>query len=183
LEISPRHIVIHRDGRSFSTEIRGLHAAVRSLKDGGVIKREVLVGLIEVHKHSAYPLRMAEGINLNSVDNPRVGSWFRLSDKEGIICNTGAPFLHQGTAKPLHIIIADGSLEIEKVLEDVFALSNLTWSAPDKCQRLPITTKLGDDFLRPIASPADVERALYGEEEEEAEVEPEEELDKVEQSV
>ena len=180
LGISPRHIVIHRDGRSYSTEIKGLHAAIRSLEDQDVIERDTLVGLVEIHKHSAYPLRMAEGTGLDSLDNPMVGSWFRLSDKEGIICNTGAPFLQQGTAKPLHISIVDGNLEVEKVLEDAFALSNLTWAAPDKCQRLPITTKLGDDFLRPIASPADVESALYGEEEE---VEPEEELDEVEQPV
>ena len=184
LGITPRHIVVHRDGRSFSTEIKGLHEAIRSLKDEGVIGLDTLVGVVEIHKQSAYPLRMAEGIRLDSLDNPRVGSWFRLSDKDGIVCNTGAPFLTQGTAKPLHVRIADGDLEIERVLEDVFALSNLTWSAPDKCQRLPITTKLGDTFLRPIASPADVEKALYGEEEEEAEeVESDEKLENVEQPV
>jgi len=181
LGISPRHVVIHRDGRSFSTEIKGLHDAIRSLKDGGVIGADTLAGVVEIHKQSAYPLRMAEGIGLDSLGNPRIGSWFRLSDKESIVCNTGAPFLQQGTAKPLHISIVDGTLEIERVLEDVFALSNLTWSAPDKCQRLPITVKLGDDFLRPIASPADVETALYGEEKEEVEVESEEELEGVKQ--
>jgi len=185
LGITPRHIVVHRDGQSFSTEIKGLHEAISSLKGEGVIGPDTLVGMIEIHKQSAYPLRMAEGIRLDSLDNPRVGSWFRLSDKDGIVCNTGAPFLTQGTAKPLHVRIADGHLEIEKVLEDVFALSNLTWAAPDKCQRLPITTKLGDTFLRPIASPADVEKALYGEEEEEEaeEVESDEKLENVEQPV
>ena len=182
LGITPRHIVVHRDGQSFSTEIKGLHEAISSLKGEGVIGPDTLVGMVEIHKQSAYPLRMAEGIRLDSLDNPRVGSWFRLSDKDGIVCNTGAPFLTQGTAKPLHVRIADGHLEIEKVLEDVFALSNLTWAAPDKCQRLPITTKLGDTFLRPIASPADVEKALYGEEEEEEaeEVESDEKLENVE---
>jgi hypothetical protein len=187
LGITPKHIIVHRDGRSFSTEIRGLHEAIRSLKGEGVVVPDALVGVVEIHKQSAYPLRMAEGIGLDSLGNPQVGSWFRLSDEEGIVCNTGTPFLTQGTAKPLHVRIADGNLEIEKVLEDVFALSNLTWSAPDKCQRLPITTKLGDTFLRPIASPADVEKALYGEEEagdEEAEeVEAGEKLEEVEQSI
>ena len=187
LGITPRHVVVHRDGRSFPAEIKGFYEAIRSLKGEGVIGPDTLVGVVEIHKQSAYPLRMAEGIGLDSLDNPRVGSWFRLDDNEGIVCNTGAPFLTQGTAKPLHVRIADGDLEIEKVLEDVFALSNLTWSAPDKCQRLPITTKLGDTFLRPIASPSDVERALYGEEEEEDEeaekVESDEELEGVKQPV
>jgi len=151
-----------------------------------MIGPDTLVGVVEIHKQSAYPLRMAEGTGLDSLDNPRVGGWFRINEKEGIVCNTGVPFLTQGTTKPLHVRIADGNLEIEKVLQDVFALSNLTWSAPDKCQRLPITTKLGDTFLRPIASPADMEKALYGEEEgaETAEeVESGEELEDVEQPV
>jgi len=184
--ITPRHIIVHRDGRSFSTEIKGLHEAIHSLKDEGMIGPDTLVGVVEIHKQSAYPLRMAEGTGLDSLDNPRVGGWFRINEKEGIVCNTGVPFLTQGTTKPLHVRIADGNLEIEKVLQDVFALSNLTWSAPDKCQRLPITTKLGDTFLRPIASPADMEKALYGEEEEAKtaeEVESGEELEDVEQPV
>jgi len=187
LRITPKSIVIHRDGRSYQTEIKGLSEAIRSLKADGVIGPDTVVGIVEIHKHSAYPLRMAEGTNLDSLQNPIVGSWFRLNDKEGIVCNTGAPFLTQGTAKPLHVKIAEGQLEIEKILGDVFALSNLTWSAPDKCQRLPITIKVGDTFLSPIASPADVERALYGEEEEGEQSEEiesdEDELEDVEQPV
>jgi hypothetical protein len=58
-------------------------------------------------------------------------------------------------------VIAEGALKVEWVLEDIFALSQPVFTAPDKCGRLPLTIKLAHDFLEPIASHADDEAALY----------------------
>ena len=58
-------------------------------------------------------------------------------------------------------MIAEGPLDIQWVLEDIFALSQLVFTAPDKCIRLPLTIKLADDFLEPIAAEVDEEAARY----------------------
>jgi hypothetical protein len=59
-------------------------------------------------------------------------------------------------------VIVEGNLDIEWVLEDIFALSQPCFTSPDKCTRLPVTIKLADDFLEPIASDADEDGARYG---------------------
>lgn len=164
LELQPRSIVIHRDGRSFVQEEEGFAAAVERLKQDRVLPMDVQIGVVEIHKTTMGRLRLFEERN-NQIFNPRIGSRFVIDNQQAIVCNTGWPFRFPGTVAPLHVSIAKGDLEIEKALEDVFALSQLAWSAPDKSSRLPITIKLGDMFLQPIASEFDEEDALYGEEE------------------
>jgi hypothetical protein len=104
---------------------------------------------------------MFEGYQLQALHNPTIGSAYILGAREGIVCTTGLPFQFPGTAKPLSAVIREGPLDIEWVLEDIFDLSQLVFSAPDRCARLPLTIKLADDFLEPIASDADEEEALY----------------------
>jgi len=163
--ICPRSIVIHRDGRAHESELRGIRAAVQSLKREGILDPETKLGVVEILKQSAYPIRIGVGDFLDTLGNPRIGSWFPIDAKQGIVCSTGKPFIHQGTARPLHAIIVEGGLDIEYVLEDIFALSQLIWSAPDSCGRLPLTIRLAHEFLEPVAAEADIDRALYGEEE------------------
>ena len=79
----------------------------------------------------------------------------------GIVTTTGRPFEFPGTAKPLTAVIVEGPLRIDWILEDLFAFSQLAFAAPDKCERLPITIKLNDEFLEPISADADEEAALY----------------------
>jgi hypothetical protein len=164
LELQPRSVVIHRDGRSFPQEEEGFAEAIERLIQSRILQQNVQVGVVEIHKTTMGRMRLFEERN-NEICNPRIGSRFVIDDRQGFVCNTGWPFRFPGTASPLHISMAWGSLEIEKVLEDVFALSQLAWSAPDKSSRLPVTIKLGDMFLQPIASRFDEEDALYGEDE------------------
>jgi hypothetical protein len=136
----------------------------------------IKVGTVKVHKSSASHLRLYEEDH-GQIRNPTIGSYFLLSDGQGIVCNTGFPFNFKGTVKPLLITVVDGELEILKVLSDIFGLAQLAWTAPDRPARHPITTKLGDMFLRPLASAADEESALYGEEADNFDDEGEEVLD------
>lgn len=173
--ICPHSIVIHRDGKIYESELRGIRAAVRQLKREGILNSETMVGVVQIPKQSAYPIRISIGDSLARLDNPRIGGWFPIDMKQGIVCTTGKPFIRQGTARPLHAIIAEGELNIKYVLEDIFALSQLIWSAPDSCGRLPLTIRLAHEFLEPMAAEADIGRALYGEgeifEKEEEEIE------------
>jgi hypothetical protein len=161
LGVRPRSLVIHRDGRTFTSELHGLHAAVQTLRGEGVLPADVLVGVVDIRKTTADHWRLLEGEELPAVHNPTVGSRFVVGPREGIVCTTGRPFRFPGTAKPLAAVIVEGGLDIERVLEDIFALSQLVFTAPDKCMRLPLTIKLAHDFLEPIAGEADEEAALY----------------------
>ncbi len=161
LHLQPRSIVIHRDGRTFSSELHGLHLAVQELQREGVLARDLTVGVVDIRKSTADHLRLVEGERLEQAQNCLVGSYYLLDRNEGVVCTTGRPFRFPGTAKPLAAMIVEGSLDISWVLEDIFALSQLIFAAPDKCSRLPVTVKLADDFLEPIASQADDEGALY----------------------
>jgi hypothetical protein len=161
LHLHPRSIVIHRDGRTFTSELNGLQRAMQELKSKGILSREILVGVVDIRKTTADHLRLVQGESLERAHNCTVGSYYVLGNKEGIICTTGWPFRFPGTAKPLAVVIPEGDLDISQVLEDIFSLSQLVFTAPDKCARLPLTVKLADDFLEPIASKVEDEGALY----------------------
>jgi hypothetical protein len=122
---------------------------------------DVVVGVVDIRKTTADHWRLVEGEGVGAVQNPTIGSHYIIGAGEGIVCTTGLPFRFPGSAKPLAAVIAAGALNIEWVLEDIFALSQAVFTAPDKCVRLPLTIKLAHDFLEPIASNADDEAALY----------------------
>jgi len=161
LHLQPRSVVIHRDGRSFSSELHGLHLAVQELQREGVLARDLTVGVVDIRKSTADHVRLVEGERLDRAQNCLVGSYYLLDHNEGVVCTTGRPFRFSGTAKPLAAVIVEGALTLSWILEDIFALSQFVFTAPDKCARLPVTVKLADDFLEPIASQADEEEALY----------------------
>lgn len=168
LSYRPESIVIHRDGRSFPSELRGLRIAIKELINDGLLPSWVKVGIVEVRKTMADNLRIFEGETIDAVDNPTIGSYRVLRNGEGVVCTTGKPFRFKGTSKPLNASIVEGDLNTEWVLEDISALSHLVFTAPDKCMRLPATLKFADDFLEPIASAVeDEEDALYDEDREE----------------
>ncbi len=162
--------VFIRDGNSYGCERSGAGNGLKRLADERCLSGNLRTGTVEVHKKSAIPLRLLD-TQLSEVRNPSVGSPYVLNTKEGFICNTGYPFRLKGTVRPLHLKIVDGALDIELILEDVFAQALLAWSAPDRCLRLPITISLCDLFLQPIASVAeeDDDEDLEDDEEELAE--------------
>lgn len=171
LDLHPKSIIIHRDGRSYVEEYQGFIKAINALQQEGFLVKDVQVGVIEIHKTSSSRLRLyykPTNEPSNTVENPSIGDYFIIDNAEGIVCTTGWPFNFSGTANPLHIKIAYSNLELDitQALSDVFSLSQLgAWAAPDKSARYPATIKLGDTFLEPIASESDDEAALYSEDE------------------
>jgi hypothetical protein len=165
LNLSPKSIILHRDGRIYESELEGYAKAMQKLNNDGILPEEILTGAVEIHKQSSLNLRLCSSDEEGKIVNPRFGSYFIMNSTNGIVCNTGWPFQFPGTVKPLQIVVASGNLDITYVLEDIFALSQLAWSSPDKCSRLPITIKLSDDFLEPIASSVELDEALYGSDE------------------
>lgn len=152
-------IVIHRDGRIFNTEMQGINQAIEELVQEGRISPNICVNIVEISKSAINSVRLFEQ-NYNFVGNPAIGS-YQILGNVGVLCNTGKEYIKNGTVNPLIINYIKGNLEFEEVLEDIYSLSNLTYSKIDFCSRFPLTTKITDRFLSEIASEYDEENLQY----------------------
>jgi hypothetical protein len=94
--------------------------------------------------------------------NPVLGAWKQLMLSEGIVCTTGWPFNIPGTVEPLVVRTVRGNLDLVRILEDTFQMSQLCWPAPAGCMRLPVDLKLCDEHLRAFSGRADEDNALFG---------------------
>ena len=152
----PASVVFLRDGISHESERKGAYAALKRLQKEGLLGNDLKAGTVEVHKQSSIPLRLFDTGRRTS--DPRMGDYYVLSEREGFICTTGSPFSGPGTAHPLQLKVvgkrkaAENSLNIEWIMQDVFAQAVLAWSAPDRPSRLPVAISLCDLYLQPIAS-------------------------------
>ncbi len=148
----PKHVVVHRDGRTWPSEIKGLEEACRRLSIEGQLDQDWQLTVVEIAKSAPAPLRLfdvkpsgnAHGIN---VENPLVGNWIQTAPNEGFVSTTGRPFWIPGTSNPLHVRRAAGEMPLEHCLSDVFSLSCLTWTRPEGATRLPVSIKLCDRSL------------------------------------
>jgi len=161
------NIVIHRDGRIFEGEKRGIKMAIELLKKEGALPKNSTLTIVEIGKTSRKPIRIFKKElihnNIEKFTNPSIGSYILLSNKEGFICNTGYPHIRNGTAQPLHIIKNEGTLTMNNIIHDIWYLSNLTWTNIESCVRLPISIKMADIRLREIAGKFDQDEFEYGE--------------------
>jgi hypothetical protein len=149
---APKQIIIHRDGRAWSAEIKGLKEACEYLAIKGCLDQQWQFTVVEISKSAPAPLRLFDvKVSTNGhgsrVTNPIIGTWIKTTLDEGYVCTTGPPFQIPGTSNPLHIRRAVGDMPIEHCLSDVFALSCLTWPRPEGAMRLPISIKLCDRNL------------------------------------
>jgi hypothetical protein len=155
---NPNGIIIVRDGRSFGEEEKALQNVITSLTKDTLIDDSLQSGVIDLHKQSAVPLRIALQTNGNNgLENPAAGTYKLFSDIEGFLFNTGYPFQIPGSAKPLHLSLKAGNVNFLKVMEDLFGQSMLAFSAPDRSNALPITIKLIDTLLDPLTTTTDIE--------------------------
>lgn len=153
----PNGIVIIRDGRSFGEEGKALKDVISHLHEEGILTSPAIAsGVVDLHKQSAIPLRVAALTNShNKLENPAAGIVRMIGEKEGFLFNTGFPFQIRGSAKPLHISLREGNnLQFIKVLEDLFCQTMLAFSAPDRSNSLPVVIKLIDTLLEPLSGGA-----------------------------
>lgn len=168
-------IVLHRDGRTYQSEIDGAQEAIVILKRDRIISSDATLNIVDIPKSSPVHLRLFDVTTAGgraSVENPQVGCYYIVNETDAYICSTGRAFPHKGTTRPLHIRRVFGRLSIQECLEDVYALTTLAWSKPDDCSRYPITLKLCDRYLTEDATEYDSDALLRAEmsEEEEASI-------------
>jgi hypothetical protein len=161
-QLKLKSVVLQRDGRIFSEEIKGFNEAIDKLKQEKILDENTQSAIIEIRKKYSKGVRIVEVDDSGLYKNPIIGSYFILNSHESFVCSTGFPFINQGTIRPLYIVKTSEDIDIIKISMDVFSLSQLIWVAPDKCGRLPVSLKLVDDFLKPIASESDEDEARYG---------------------
>ena len=148
-----KNIVIHRDGRVFQEEISGIKTAFIRLAKEGFVKEDYDVTFVAISKSSMTPMRFFKtattyGSQYETIENPRIGT-YKIFDEYAFICTTGSPYRYSGTAVPLQISKIEGDMELTKILEDVFYLSNLTVTiqVPDYYHELVMVGPVRSDIL------------------------------------
>jgi hypothetical protein len=160
-----RHIVVHRDGRTYESELADFQATINELKASGDLPPDATLTILDLPKSTMVPVRLFEVTRHQDgriwVENPQVGEHYIVSEKDAFLCSTGRAFerngRQKGTTQPLHVRYVDGEMAFEQCLEDIFALTTLTWSRPEDCSRVPVTIRLNDRYLREEATEFDYE--------------------------
>ena len=144
-----KKIVIHRDGKLFTPEQKGILDAFAELAKEGLVEADYDCNLVEIPKKSNVPIRFFEisSNNNSDVNNPIVGA-YKIFGNDVYLATTGKPYRFRGTSRPVHFIKKYGNMPLEKIVKDFFYLTNLTWTKIDDCSRLPITIKITDIRLR-----------------------------------
>lgn len=169
LQKSIKKIVIQRQGTLFPSEKIGVLNSLDKLAQRKIISNDYECTFVEIKKTARIPFRMfkieSDTSSQNEmIYNPNYGSYYLLSDNDAFICTTGFPFKHNGTTVPLHVIKNEGPMLFNDVIEDIFYLSNLTWTKIDDCSRDPLTIKMADIRLREIAGEYSEDSLEYEEE-------------------
>jgi hypothetical protein len=150
---NPNGIVLVRDGRSFGEEPKALKLVIEELSRLGLVNKESLqYGIVDIHKSTSMPYRVALDTNgFPSLVNPISGTYKMFNNRMGFLFTTGYPFKINGTVHPIQVSLVEGSVDMEKVMNDIFNQCIMAFSAPDKGSSLPVVLKLIDTMIRPFA--------------------------------
>ncbi len=122
-----KSLVLQRDGKIYSEERNGFKEAIEKLKSEKILDVDTITGIVEIRKQNSKGIRIVDYDNAGNYENPEIGSYFILNPQEAFICTTGVPFINQGTVRPLYVVNNSKDLDILKISEDVFSLSQLIW--------------------------------------------------------
>lgn len=149
----PKSIVVLRDGMSFGEEQKALEAAIAQMRsENKISQQEVKLAVLDVAKSSAIPLRAAVRDDNNMLANPICGTVVPIrTDKDAYIFNTGFPYQVGGSSNPIRVSLSSGSIDFNKAVDDVFAMTQLNFTAPDRASSLPLPLKLIDLLIRDVA--------------------------------
>ena len=149
----PNGIVLLRDGRSFGEEEKALLEVIDKLHKEKLLDKDIIRwAVVDLHKQSVVPLRIASHTSGHDrIENPRSGAYVILKENEGFLFSTGFPFKIPGSVQPLNLIQNSGNCDFKLILEDIYNQCLLAFSAPDRSNSLPITIKLIDNLIQPLA--------------------------------
>ncbi len=140
-------ILVIRDGRQYGNELDGIERAVKALIKDGLLKEDVRINTVDLHKRTVKGIRMWFRNYKGQVSNVREGTGCIVGSKTIVLANTGVPTLPQGTVEPLMLVARQNNVNMSEVAQDVYSASQLNWSNPRVAQRLPIELKRTDEEL------------------------------------
>jgi len=111
----------------------------------GVVTQNSTWSVLEIHKRAERWRVFSQG---SSVENPLVG--YCLLDfgdsNEALVCTTGRPYLHQGTASPLKVRLSDiyGCSVMEEAIEDLVWEADMGFTKPDMGRGVPWILHIAD---------------------------------------
>jgi hypothetical protein len=160
-----KSIIIHRDGRWWSSESVALREALQRLKVDNVLPFDVRCAAVEIRKNHM-PVRLFTAVveeRGTFLQNPLPGTYLILDQCRALLTTTGRPgaWDRRGvSAGTLLLEVVDSIREIDigEVAEDAYWLTHLNWNAPDIEIAHPVTIRWTDEALREtLRSPAQEE--------------------------
>ncbi len=156
-------LIVHRDGRWWPSEAKGLRAAILRLQADRVLPKEVRWAVVEIRKnHMPVRLFTASGDGATALlQNPLPGTYLALDESRVLLTTTGKPGAWDTpsgrTAGTLLLQIAEqsGDITAESIAEDAYHLTHLNWTSPDIEISLPVTIRWADESLRETLTPPD----------------------------
>jgi hypothetical protein len=149
-----KNIVIHRDGRWWSSEQKGLAEAIQTLQEDKILSTSFKYSVVEIRKNHL-PVRLFTDMEKNGskvLENPLPGTVLVLDDTRVVLTTTGKPLWdRQGRTAGnllLEIVDSNAQFDIKDIAEDAFWLTHLNWDAPDIEIGLPVTIQWSDQALR-----------------------------------
>lgn len=154
---NPNSIIILRDGMTHGGETIAIKKIIEQLHIDGVISHANLpFAVVELHKTSSVPLRIATNDNPRKIlDKPLAGTYRLLGReyKEAFLFPTAEPFRTKGSPKPLQLVLVEErGIDFKKIIEDIFGQCLLAFSAADLPNMIPISQKLLDAYIQPYAT-------------------------------
>lgn len=98
-----QHIVVHRDGIAYDTEIKGIKVAIQELKNEELLPQNAELTILEIGKTSMVSVRLFDVLKQprrsDYVINPQVGDHYIPNEIDAYLCSTGRAFDHGGNEK------------------------------------------------------------------------------------
>jgi hypothetical protein len=156
-----KSIIIHRDGRWWSSESSALQETVARLKKDNILPEDFCCAVVEIRK-SHLPIRLFTVVEENcreSLQNTLFGTYLILDSQRIILTTTGRPGAWDSsrgkTANNLLLEVVEtiGEFNIQDIAEDAYYLTHLNWNAPNIEIALPVTIRWTDQALRETFRP------------------------------
>jgi argonaute-like protein implicated in RNA metabolism and viral defense len=178
----PRNVVIHKNGRLYECEIRGIMAALKKLEESGAAFEKIgLLSIIQIHNYRLFGNEdsFERGLRVIKDRPPKRGAVYFLDAEEALLCTTGKFYgerpggkklIYTGLGTPRPLLLKNhtadpkdyGFSELQPypfndLIKQVFGLSKIHWGSLRTDIHLPVTS-LYSNRVAKVISKSGIER-------------------------
>jgi hypothetical protein len=161
----PRNVVIHKNGRLYDCEIKGIMGALRRLEQSGAAFEKIgFLSIIQDHNYKLFGNEdsFERGTRLIKDRPPKRGAVFFLEDNEALLCTTGKFYgerpgglklIYSGLGTPRPLLLRNHEIDpsdyglpelqlypFMELVEQVLGLSKIHWGSLRTDIHLPVTS-------------------------------------------